>query len=163
MMATGRVRFGWSIWAPKTETRTWNPNPPRNPIRVRIHTQNRNPRISETRRIIRNPIFFYKPAIAFPSFQQITNSQKWTAELRLLQHSNIPATKMSSNKKWTATFKHSSKTPRQQSWDYYKPFRLLQKSNTRVLDRVHSKFNTSLVQYKSTSIVQTTNSRPLNK
>jgi len=57
-MATGRVRFGWSIWAPKTETRTWNPNPTRTPIRVQIQTQNRNPRIPETERIIRNPIFF---------------------------------------------------------------------------------------------------------
>ena len=68
-MATGRVRFGWSIWAPKTETRTWNPNPTRTPIRVQIQTQNRNPRIPETERIIRNPNFFSnqqcKPATPF--------------------------------------------------------------------------------------------------
>ena len=35
-MATGRVRIGWSLRAPKTETRNRNPKP----IRVEIHHQN---------------------------------------------------------------------------------------------------------------------------
>ena len=37
-MATGRVQIGWSLRAPKTETRNRNPNP--KPIRVEIHHQN---------------------------------------------------------------------------------------------------------------------------
>ena len=37
-MATGQVRIGWSLRAPKTETRNRNPNP--KPIRVEIHHQN---------------------------------------------------------------------------------------------------------------------------
>jgi hypothetical protein len=53
-MATGRTRIGWSLWAPKTETRTENPNPPQTPIRVEIHPRNRNLRIPETRLDTRN-------------------------------------------------------------------------------------------------------------
>ena len=54
-MATGRVWFGWNVWAPKTKTRTWNPNPPRTLIRVRIYPQNQNLRVPEIRWIIQNP------------------------------------------------------------------------------------------------------------
>jgi hypothetical protein len=39
-MATGRVRIGWSLRAPKTKTQSRNPNPNRIPIRVEIHHQN---------------------------------------------------------------------------------------------------------------------------
>ena len=72
-MPTGRVRFGWSVWAPKTETRTWNPNPTRTPIRVQIQTQNRNPQIPETERIIRNPNFFQTSNASQQHHFQVSN------------------------------------------------------------------------------------------
>jgi hypothetical protein len=62
-MATGRVRIGWSLRAPKPETRNRNLNSNRKPIRVEIHHQNQNQtrgyskpeRIPETRMDTQNP------------------------------------------------------------------------------------------------------------
>jgi len=39
-MATGRVWIGWSLRAPKTETRSRNPKPKPKPIRMEIQYQN---------------------------------------------------------------------------------------------------------------------------
>jgi hypothetical protein len=60
-MATGQVWIGWSLRAPKTETRSRNPKPKPKPIRVEIQHQNQTrgypklERIPETRMIIQNP------------------------------------------------------------------------------------------------------------
>jgi hypothetical protein len=60
-MATGWVWIGWSLRAPKIETRSRNPNPNRTLIRVEIHHQNQTrgypklEQIPKTRMDTRNP------------------------------------------------------------------------------------------------------------
>ena len=69
-MATGRVRIGWSLRAPKTETRNRNPNP--KPIRVEIHHKTKP---ADTR----NPNGYPKPADKYTHIhmykQEATNNK----------------------------------------------------------------------------------------
>ena len=78
-IATGRVRIGWSLRAPKTETQNQNPNPPRKPIRVEIHQQNQTrgypkpEQIPETRMDTRNPRIYIHIFTCINKRQQIIN------------------------------------------------------------------------------------------
>jgi hypothetical protein len=70
-MATGRIRIGRSLRAPKTETQSQNPNPPRTPNQVEIHHRNYARRIPETRRILWN---LQNPNILQPTISKYSNT-----------------------------------------------------------------------------------------
>ena len=97
-MATGRVRIGWSLRAPKTETRNQNPNPPRKPIRVEIHNQNQTrgypkpERIPETRMDTRNPNGYPKPVDIYTHihmYKQEATNNKYFHESTLNKFNNL--------------------------------------------------------------------------
>jgi hypothetical protein len=75
-MATGQARIGWSLHAPKTKTRSWNPNPNWTPIRVEIHHQNQTRRYLKPEQIPKTWMDTWNPWINIHIFTCINKRQQ---------------------------------------------------------------------------------------